>query len=443
MSSPNRPNIVYIHTHDLGRYIEPYGHAIPTPNMQRLAEEGVTFRHAFCAGPTCSPSRAALVTGQSPHSCGVLGLAHRGHPLKHPERHIAQTLSRQGYVTALIGFQHVTTWNDDAVRKLGYDEVLRGESNRMETLAPHIREFLRRKHEKPFFVSIGFTDCHRDWVEDSAVADGRYVLPPAPLPDTAEVRQDLAGLISRAKAYDDGVGLILKYVDQQGLAENTLVICTTDHGIAFPRMKCNLTHHGTGVLLVMRGPGGFAGGQVTDALVSQIDLFPTVCDLAGLDRPAWLEGESLLPLVTGQADSVREEVFTEVTYHAAYEPKRSVRTRRYNYVRRFHDYPTPVLPNCDDSPSKSLLLDHGWAELPEPREQLYDLIHDPNEAHNLSGSDAYADVQADLADRLERWMRETGDPLLDGPVLVKGAVANPMDSDSPTGPTIVLDDEIL
>src|SRR5690606_25386251 len=105
----DRPNIVYFHSHDTGRYIRPYGHALDTPNYQRLAEEGLLFRQAYPSAPTCSPSRAGLLTGQTPHAAGMLGLAHRGFRLNDPTRHLATTLRDAGYSTTLAGVQHVTT----------------------------------------------------------------------------------------------------------------------------------------------------------------------------------------------------------------------------------------------------------------------------------------------------------------------------------------------
>jgi hypothetical protein len=115
-------------------------------------------------------------------------------------------------------------------------------------------------------------------------------------------------------------------------------------------------------MLILRGPGGFTGGKASDALVSHIDLFPTVCDLAGVERPEWLQGESLLPLANGEADEVRDAIFAEKTYHVAYEPERCVRTHRWKYIRRFGERTRPVLPNTDDGPSKELLLSYGWGE---------------------------------------------------------------------------------
>jgi arylsulfatase A-like enzyme len=198
-------------------------------------------------------------------------------------------------------------------------------------------------------------------------------------------------------------------------------------------MKCNLTQHGIGTQLIMRGPGGFEGGRVCDALVSHIDIFPTLCDLLEIDRPAWLQGCSLLPLIRGEAQEINEAVYAEVTYHAAYEPQRTVRTKRYSYIRRFGGKTRPVLPNLDDSRSKTLWLDSGWADRELPTEQLYDLVFDPTESHNIAGDPAMAGVLAEMRARLEAWMHRTADPLLRGePVPApKGAVMNDPDGVSP------------
>ena len=149
-------------------------------------------------------------------------------------------------------------------------------------------------------------------------------------------------------------------------------------------------------------------------------------------RPAWLEGRSLFPLVRGETDRVRDELFAEVNYHAAYEPLRAVRTTRWKYIRRYDERRAPVLPNCDDSPSKRVWMDAGWRELPPPAEALFDLVFDPHEAHNLAGEPRVAGVLADLRARLARWMVATNDPLLAGPVPAPaGAVVNDADGVSP------------
>jgi hypothetical protein len=182
----------------------------------------------------------------------------------------------------------------------------------------------------------------------------------------------------------------------------------------------------------MRGPGGFSGGKVIEALISQLDIYPTLCDLAGVAHPAWLEGKSMLPIIRGEANEINDEVFAEVTYHAAYEPKRAVRTSRWKYIRRFGDKHTPVLPNCDDGLSKSVWLEYGWKNMRLPDESLYDLIFDPNEHNNLAADPASKTVLTEMRGRLDRWMHRTSDPLLNGPVPAPhGAQVNNPDGVSP------------
>jgi arylsulfatase A-like enzyme len=247
----------------------------------------------------------------------------------------------------------------------------------------------------------------------------------------------MASFGTSAEVMDGGVGAVLNALEAAGLAQNTLVISTTDHGIAFPGMKCNLTVHGTSVYLMLRGPGGFGGGKVCEAMVSHMDLYPTICELLNIDKPAWLEGKSLFPLIRGEAASIHDELFAEVNYHAAYEPKRAVRIPRYNYIRNFGEKHTPVLPNCDDSPSKELWLKNGWRSAEIPREMLFDSTLDPSESRNLAAEPAYNSVLSDMRRRLDSWMQRTQDPLLNGPVKApKGAMVNDPDGTSPQEPVI-------
>lgn len=420
-----KPNILYIHSHDTGRYLQPYGHAIPTPRLQLLAENGVLFRQAFCAAPTCSASRAALLTGQASHSAGMYGLTGIGFTLRDAGQHLVHTLRAAGYVSAQCGVQHVSL----DPHSVGYDFVLPHPSpNEVRHVAPVAVQWIREAPtDRPFFLDVGFLETHRyqrepengAFTRDGPHGDNRYVLPPAYLPDTPATRQDMADFIESARILDDGVAQVFDALEQAGLLENTLVISTTDHGIAFPDMKCNLLDGGLGVSLIMAGPGGFKGGQVVDALVSHIDVFPTLCDLLEIERPEWLQGQSLLPLVRGEAKEINEAIFGEVTFHGLYDPQRCVRTRRWKYIRRFEDYPAPgqaVSGNTDMGLSKKLWVEHGWRERTYAREQLYDLVFDPNEADNLAASPAHSAILDEMRARLECWMRETGDLLLDGPV---------------------------
>lgn len=424
------PNIVYLHSHDTGRHVQPQGAPVRTPRIQGLAEDGVLFRRAFCAAPTCSASRACLLTGRYAHSNGMLGLAHRGWSLRDYQWHIVNTLRRAGYHSVLIGEQHISKRPDI----IGYDEVIKIATTRATDVAPMTVDVLSDLADRPFFLSVGFFETHREFFTPEPGED-RYTAPPANLPDTPEVRRDMAAFGASLRSLDAGVGAVLDAIDELGLRDDTLVICTTDHGLAFPGCKGTLSDRGIGVFLIMRGPGGFTGGLVSDALVSQIDIYPTICEVAGVPQPDFLQGTSLLPLLEG-AEAVRTEIFAEGTYHAAYEPQRAIRTDRWKYIRRFDERTRPVPANTDDGPAKDLWVRNGWTTGEVAPEQLYDLLFDPNEAHNVVDRPDLAPVVADLRARLERWMRQTDDPLLDGPVPpAPGTEYNEQDQLSPLEPT--------
>jgi N-sulfoglucosamine sulfohydrolase len=427
-------NILYLHSHDTGRYVQPYGHAIPTPNIQWLADQGVMFRNAFCAAPSCSGSRAALLTGEYCHTNGMMGLAHRGFALSDYDHQLVRVLRAAGYHTELIGEQHISADPDT----LGYDVVHQIEDTRVHSVGPAAIEALKGGIPEPFFMSVGFFETHRSFFAPSSVRDRVYSLPPPFLPDTPEIREDVAAYKASARSLDHGVGSVLNALHEKGLDQRTLVICTTDHGLAFPTAKASLLDRGIGVMLILRGPG-FTGGRALDELVSHIDVFPTVCELAEIDSPPWLVGRSLVPLAAGvEEPGIRAEIFSELTYHAAYEPQRAIRTDRYKYIRRFDDYAYPVLPNCDDSPSKDAYLARGWAERPVSREALHDLFFNPGEGRNLIDHPEYAGILADLRARLLRWMEDTADLLLSGPVPAPpGALINAQTQRSAAEPPLV------
>lgn len=435
--TPRPPNILYLNSHDTGRYVQPYGYPVPTPNIQHLADQGVLFRQAFCAAPVCSGSRAALLTGQSAHGSGMLGLAHRGYRLSYPERHIVHVLREAGYWSGLIGEQHVSADPAD----VGYDHVVELDSSKVRDVAPAATELIAQRagEDAPFFLSVGFFETHREYFEPSSVRDALYSRPPENILDAPATRRDMASFMASARSLDQGVGAVLNALDEHNLNEDTLVILTTDHGLAFPGAKATMFDRGIGVMLMLRGPGPVRGGRVIDSMVTHLDLYPTICELAGIACPDWLEGESLLPLLSGVVDELHEEIFAEVTFHAAYEPQRSVRTKRFKYTCRFDEsHPGHVLANLDDSPTKEILLSLGWAEMNPPAEALFDLMLDPTESDNRISDPSLEGIAEDLRARLLAWMERTDDPLLNGPVLpTPGTIYNSVDqisADEPTEP---------
>jgi arylsulfatase A-like enzyme len=367
----------------------------------------------------------------------MLGLAHRGWRLDHPERHLVRVLGAAGYWSGLIGEQHVSARPDD----LGYDHVVDLESTKVQDVAPAATELIgeRARADQAFFLSVGFFETHREYFAPSSVRDALYSRPPENIPDTTMTRRDMASFKASARSLDQGVGMVLNALEEHDLADDTLVIMTTDHGLAFPDAKATMFDRGIGVMLLLRGPGGFTRGRVHDCLVSQLDLYPTICDVAGIAPPSWLEGSSLVPLVAGEVDSVRTEVFAEVTYHAAYDPQRAVRTTRYKYMKRFdQQHRRRVLANVDDGLTKDAMLAAGWGEIDPPREALYDLWLDPAEGFNRIQDPTLADVLGDLRARLHQWMVRTDDPLLHGPIApAEGTVHNAVDQRSPSDPTFL------
>jgi len=195
-----------------------------------------------------------------------------------------------------------------------------------------------------------------------------------------------------------------------------------------------LEHDGVSIAWQVFGEGP-AEILLIPGWVSHIDLFPTICDLLEVRHPDWLQGRSIMPVIRGEAAEIRDAVFAEGTYHAAYEPQRAIRTERWKYIRRFDDNRHPVLSNADDSASKEILVEAGWADQIVDTEQLYDLILDPNEVRNLAEEPGHANVVEEFRERLTTWMRETEDPLLDGPIPVPpGAVVNEPSQVSPNDP---------
>jgi N-sulfoglucosamine sulfohydrolase len=432
-----RPNIVYIHAHDAGRFVQPYGFPVLTPALMRFAREGVLFRKAFAAAPTCTPSRSALLSGQYPHQCGMYGLTGEGWRFNDYGHHLVRVLGEEGYHTALAGCQHEAGHDDLSV--LGYDELLDPEhaGEFYQDSVTHAEEFIARAagaraagSDEPFFLSFGTDEPHRNNIARPALGidkesalfsktryydpnrlDWRYTAPLGNLPDLPEIRRDVESLCEGVRIMDEYMGRIIGALDHHGLRDTTLVIVTADHGIEFAGGKKTLNDLGTGIMLMIRGPGGFDGGRVIEPLVEQFDLYPTILELIGASPRPWVEGTSLLPLVRGEAEQIHDYVFTEQTYHGDAEPIRAVRSERHKLVRRTM---TPAPIKRHDGPTTPLLEELGWYERSDATEELYDLYLDPQEACNRIGDPRYAEVRAELTRALEQWMDRTGDPFPTG-----------------------------
>ena len=374
----DRPNVIYLHSHDTGRHVQPYGHAVPTPAIQRLAEEGVLFRRAFATAATCSGSRAALVTGQYPHVNGMTGLAHRGWELNDNRQHLVHTLRRP----ATSPSSSASSTCPPPPTSSGYDRFHEIDSNHVATVAPLAVGALEGGLPEPFFLSVGFFETHRRFFEPTSPHDERYALPPEHLPDLPEVRRDMAHFLASARSLDGGVQQVLAALERTGLDERTLVILTTDHGLPFPGAKATLFDRGLGVSLILRGPGGFRGGRVQDAMVSHLDLFPTLCDLAGLQHPEYLQGSSLLPLAAARSTACT----TSSSRRSPITPPTSPSARCG---------PTATSSSAGSTPPRARPPEHrrrpvqgrarrlGWYGWATEEERLHDVLLDPGEGRNL------------------------------------------------------------
>lgn len=425
-------NVVYLHTHDSGRVLSPYGYRVPTPNLEAFAKDAAVFRNCFCAGPTCSPSRASMLTGTYPHQNGMLGLAQRGFHLDY-EKHLVRYLNRHDYHTVLCGIQHEAGWylDEGGGALIGYQEELTEDSSgyRQEDLvdwdiknAKKVCEWLEQDSgEKPFFLSYGMYATHRRYPD--TVAENIYkefVLPPPPVPDSPETREDFARYMTSLQKADACAGMILDTLKRLGRMDDTIIFFTTDHGLANPFCKCTLFDSGIGVAFMIRVPGSETNGTVIDGLASHVDVFPTLCDLLQLEKPDYLEGVSLAPMLEEGKRSVRDEIFAEVNFHTSYEPIRCVRTERYKYIRYYDkDYLKINRSNIDESLTKAYLMEHGLERQVKYEEGLYDLLYDTGERNNLAGNPNYQEIKSQLAARLEAHLEKTGDPIRHGAIPVQ------------------------
>jgi len=389
-------DVVVLTTHDIGRHLHCYGAgSVSSPNLDALATNGVRFSGAFCTAPQCSPSRSSLATGMYPHSNGVMGLAHHGFDWELQVSHAAAVFAAAGLEAHLFGGQHVTLHPES----LGFT-VIHGEPTEEE-----IAELLRR--DSRLYLEINYSETHRPY--PPAPANARVDVP-AFLPDTPEARSELAAVGVAIAAMDAAAGRVLAALDKAGRADDAIVVFTTDHGLAMPRAKCTLYDPGLEVGLIVRWPAGGLTG-VRDELVSNIDVLPTLFQAAGVAIPSGVQGRSLL-----EPDAPREAIFAEKTFHSYYDPMRCIRTRRHKFIRNFESAFLVEVP-ADIQAGAIFRADPTRYSTDRPSlVELYDLEADPLEQRNLAGSKAVADIQEQLSAELWRWMRETNDPLLNGPV---------------------------
>jgi len=424
-------NILYFHTHDTGKAIKSYGYNVPTENIFEFTKDATLFRNTFCAGPTCSPSRAALLTGTYPHKNGMLGLAHRGFELNDYSKHMASFFKENGYETIISGIQHeVGHYYKKSIensKKLGYEKVLTTDHKKyekeedlykwdFENTEVLIKYLKNRDKEKNFFASCGLFSTHRPYpIEIDNSINENYVKPLPNIYDNKENREDMAKFMTSAITVDKCFKKLCDTLKELEIYDETIIIFTTDHGVANPGMKCTLSDMGTGVSLIIRNPiSKKSHGKTTDEIISHVDVFPTLCDILEIKKPEYLDGNSFKSLFEKE-EKINEYVFSQINFHTSYEPARSIRNKRYKYIKYYDkNYNKFNYSNIDNSNPKDLLIDNGLLEKNKDIEQFYDLYFDPMEKNNLINDPKYKKIIDIMKSHLKNWQEIKNDPILKG-----------------------------
>ena len=389
-------DVVVMTTHDIGRHLRCYGaSSVVSPRLDALAAEGARYTNAFCTAPQCSPSRASLASGRYPHSNGVMGLAHHGFDWELAVPHAAALFAAAGFESHLFGEQHVT----QHPQSLGFTTI------QAETSSVAIQRVLAS--DARLYLEVNLTETHRPYPEPPP--ESPVEVPPF-LPDIPEARGELAALQVAIERMDAAVGAVLDTLDRAGRAEDAIVVFTTDHGLAMPRAKCTLYDPGLEVALLVRWPSGGIRG-VRDGLVSNIDVLPSLLEAAGLAIPPGVQGSSLLANGAG-----RDAIFAEKTFHSYYDPMRCVRTRTHKYIRNFETAFAVEVPADIQAGAIFRADPTRYSTDRQSLVELYDLEADPLERENLAGRVEIREVESGLRDQLWGWMRDTHDPLLQGPI---------------------------
>ena len=430
-----RPNILILMSDNHSwNHVGCYGDAtVRTPNIDKVAGEGVRFTHAFCPAPSCTPARSAMLTGQDiwrlEQGANLWGTL--------PSRFAAYTdlLEDAGY---LVGYEG-KGWGPGNYEAGGWARNPAGD--RYGSFEEFYNE---RERGQPFHYWFSSRDPHRPYRTDGgkeAGIDLDSIQVPPYLPDVPAVRGDIADYYAEIEHFDTEVGGHLALLSEFGATEETIVIIASDNGWQMPRGLANLYDAGTRLPLIVSLPERFPGGRVVEDFVSLADFAPTILELAGIPVPEAVTAESLVPILTsdrsGVVDPERSFVVTARERHAFARmdgpgyPGRALRTRDYLYIRNYAPelWPAGDPPLYGDvdahmlhfpSPTKMFLLQRpddpefgslfGLGFSKRPAEELYDLAKDPHQMNNVAQDSPHASVKAELAAQLQQYLKETGDP---------------------------------
>ncbi|MEM1441607.1 MAG: sulfatase [Verrucomicrobiota bacterium] len=435
------PNVLLITADDLGLQLSCYGDPyIETPEIDAFAASGVKFTTAYVTQASCSSSRSSMFTGLYPHTTGQLGLANGGFVLFPDQvgKNLPRYLKEAGYRTGIFGKLHVapeSSFPFDHRPKLGNTRDVRA-------VAAAAKEFFGESAEEPFFLMVNYSDPH--FYKDSK--DGKIVFPPQwmgipkePIPDSTIPGWDFQGFdepIARkrttdyyntVKRFDTGVGMLLDALEESGRVEDTLVILLSDHGPPFRRGKTTCYESGLRVPFLVRWPGVSKAGLESSALVSTVDIVPTILDAAGAESPVEFHGRSLRETLatSDPPEEWRQYLAGEFHFHGPkpFFPRRAIRDQRFKLI--YNPLAGKVKPpgRVDADPVGQFVDHEKYVDTPAgkafqryldpPEWELYDLENDPLEFVNLAKDPAMGGDLKRLRTALTKWQETTDDPLLE------------------------------
>jgi arylsulfatase A-like enzyme len=428
------PNIIFIIGDDVGVYdLGCYGNeGIKTPNIDNLASEGLRFDNAFLTVSSCSPSRCSIITGRYPHNTGAAELHS---PLPANQVLFPEVLKAHGYYTAQAGKWHfgsvpmVKTKNVDtaslgpAVR--AFDRIsVRFQDNGDGGEDMWIKFLKERPKDKPFFMWFAPYDSHRPWGPNELgnKNNNKDVWVPEFLYDGDMTRNDLRLYYNEITRLDFYLGEIEKELKKQNVADNTIIIFTSDNGRPFPRSKTRVYDSGIKTPLIIKWPEGIQKrGFSVHALVSTVDIAPTILKIAGIIPGNTFQGRSFAELFKKPDTLFRHYVFAEHNWHDYEACERMVRTIEYLYLENFRPQFDAWGPaDAVGSPSMKELYEAYTANKinryqrdifikPRPAEELFNTVKDPYQYFNLANDTKFKKIKERLKKVLETWRKETGD----------------------------------
>ena len=437
-----RPNILFIIADDWGKHAKSYGTGdwINMPTFDKVAEEGILFNNCFTSNPKCAPCRASITTGRNTWQLKE-GVQHFN---PWPKEFITypDILEANGYHVGFTG----KGWGPGDYKCAGRKNNPAGKAYNKYFLDPPAKYINRNDYSRnfieyfmkerpagtPFCFWLGFTEPHRPYEDGAGVRAGKDVKSaevPKYYPKNDIVRSDILDYAFEAEYMDSHVKKVLEYLQKTGELDNTLVVYTSDHGMPFPRVKGQIFEHGYNVPLAIRWGKNIPKPRVEDTFINVRDFAPTFLELAGVPKHPQMTGKSFLSLLTSPnppAPDTEQFMLVGKERHdlgrpnnAGY-PVRAIRTNDFLFVRNYEPDAWPVgnpetgYRNCDDSPTKTLLLSrfdkyYNWSFGKRPEYQLYDIRKDPECLNNLASDPKYSEIAEKLKAKLQTELEKDGD----------------------------------